>query len=139
MNTAKVYHDLFLYMCMIKIVNRNFKIKIIFTDSYWVLDEFERNSVTFLWWIYFISFKELIFICKQNVCCETQMPLITAKSKDIQGHKDKYLDTSRRILSQEMLMCHMKALISIIEKLWSILNLKIMDQMSRSKGLLPTD
>ena len=33
-----------------------------------------------------------------------------ANFKDGQGHKDKYLDTSRRILSQEMLMCNMKAL-----------------------------
>ena len=33
-----------------------------------------------------------------------------ANSKDGQGHKDKYLDTSRKILSQEMLMCNMKAL-----------------------------
>ena len=37
-----------------------------------------------------------------------------ANSKDGQGHKDKYLDTSRRILSQEMLMYTMKALIFII-------------------------
>ena len=36
-----------------------------------------------------------------------------ANSKDGQGHKDKYLDTSRKILSQEMLMCNMKALIFI--------------------------
>ena len=34
-------------------------------------------------------------------------------SEDGQGHKDKYLDTSRKILSQEMLMCNMKALIFI--------------------------
>ena len=27
------------------------------------------------------------------------------------GHKDKYLDTSWKILTQEMLMCNMKALI----------------------------
>ena len=32
-----------------------------------------------------------------------------ANSKDGQGHKDKYLDTSK-ILSQEILMCGMKAL-----------------------------
>ena len=38
------------------------------------------------------------------------MPPIMANSKDGQGHKDKYLDTSRKILSQEMLMCNMKAL-----------------------------
>ena len=46
------------------------------------------------------------------------MPPIMANSKDGQGHKDKYLDTSRKILSQEMLMCNMKALIFIILKLW---------------------
>ena len=46
--------------------------------------------------------------------CETQMPLIMANSKDGLGLKDKYLDTSRKILSQEMLMCNMKALIFII-------------------------
>ena len=49
---------------------------------------------------------------KQTRCvCETQMPPIMANSEDGQGHKDKYLDTSRKILSQEMLMCNMKALI----------------------------
>ena len=39
------------------------------------------------------------------------MPPMMATSKDTgsQGHKDKYLDTSRKILSQEMLMCYMKA------------------------------
>ena len=40
-----------------------------------------------------------------------------ANSTDGQGHKDKYLDTSRKILSQEMLnlmlMCNMKALVFI--------------------------
>ena len=35
-------------------------------------------------------------------------------SKDGQGHKDKYLDISRKILSQEMLMYNMKALKFII-------------------------
>ena len=48
---------------------------------------------------------------KQTRCvCETQMPPIMANSEDGRGHKDKYLDTSRKILSQEMLMCNMKAL-----------------------------
>ena len=36
-----------------------------------------------------------------------------ANSKDGQGDKDKYLDTSRKILSQEMLICNTKALILI--------------------------
>ena len=35
-------------------------------------------------------------------------------SKDGQVHKDKYIDTSTKILSQEMLMRNMKALIFII-------------------------
>ena len=54
--------------------------------------------------------------CIYNVTrcvCETQMPLIMANSKDGLGHKIKYLDTSSKILSQEMLMCNMKALIII--------------------------
>ena len=51
--------------------------------------------------------------------CETQIPPIMANSKDGQGHKDKYLDTSRNILSQEMRMCSMKALIFIIKKWWN--------------------
>ena len=43
------------------------------------------------------------------------MPPIMANSKDGQGHKEKYLDTSRKILSQEKHMCNMKALIFIIK------------------------
>ena len=39
------------------------------------------------------------------------MPPIMANTKDGVDHKGKYLDTSRKILSQEMLMCNMKALI----------------------------
>ena len=40
-----------------------------------------------------------------------------ANSKGGQGHKDKYLETSRKIMSQEMLndMCKMKALIFILK------------------------
>ena len=37
-----------------------------------------------------------------------------ANSKDGQGHKDKYPDTSRKILWQEMLMCNIKALALIV-------------------------
>ena len=57
------------------------------------------------------------------------MPPIMANPKESQGHKDKYLDTSRKILSQEMLICNMKGLIGQINKI---------GQMSRSKGLVPT-
>ena len=41
------------------------------------------------------------------------MPPIMANSKDGQDDKDIYLDTSRKILSQEMLMCNIKDLIFI--------------------------
>ena len=53
-----------------------------------------------------------------------------ANSNDGQGHKDKYLDTSRKILSQEMLMCNMKALIFIIK-------LEVMTNVNQKKGQTP--
>ena len=40
--------------------------------------------------------------------CETQKPPNNGRFKDDQGHKDKYLDTIRKILSQEMPVCNMK-------------------------------
>ena len=51
---------------------------------------------------------------KQDVFVKHKCPQILANSKDGQGHKDKYVDTSRKILSQDMLMGNMKALIFII-------------------------
>ena len=36
-----------------------------------------------------------------KMCLWNEMPPIMANSKDGQGHKDKYLDTSRIILSQD--------------------------------------
>ena len=45
--------------------------------------------------------------------CETQMPPIMVNSKDGQDHKDIYFDTSEKILSQEMTVCNVKALIFI--------------------------
>ena len=48
--------------------------------------------------------------------CNTNAPDM-ANSKYGQGHKDKYLDSSRKILSREMLMCNMKALMFLIYKL----------------------
>ena len=54
-----------------------------------------------------------------------------ANSKDGQGHKDKYLDTSRKNLLQRMRMCHVKSL-----RVMANVNLK---EKNRSKGLVPTD
>ena len=39
------------------------------------------------------------------------MPSIMAYSKDDKDQKDKYLETIRNMLSQEMHLCNMKALI----------------------------
>ena len=41
------------------------------------------------------------------------LPII-ANSKNGLNHKDKYFDINRKILSQEMIMCNMEALIFII-------------------------
>ena len=40
------------------------------------------------------------------------MPPIMANSNEGQDHKDKYFDTSRKILSHEMTMCNKEALVS---------------------------
>ena len=39
------------------------------------------------------------------MCLWNKMLTILTNSKDGQGHKYKYLDTNRKILSQEMLEC----------------------------------
>ena len=41
---------------------------------------------------------------------ETQMSPIMANSIDGQDHKEKYFDTSKKILSQVMAMCNMETL-----------------------------
>ena len=86
--------------------------------SYWCLLFIVRGGNTFRYnasWSLTVG-KMTDFCCssieKQTRCvCETQMPPIMANTKDGVDHKGKYLDTSRKILSQEMLMCNMKALI----------------------------
>ena len=45
-----------------------------------------------------------------DVFVKHKSPLIMADSKDGQGHKDKYLDTIRKILSKEMPMCNMSSI-----------------------------
>ena len=49
------------------------------------------------------------------------IPHIMANSKYAQGHKDRYLDTDTRILSQEIFMCNTKAII-FTTWLWIIFN-----------------
>ena len=44
------------------------------------------------------------------------MSQIMANSKDGQGHKDKYLHTSRKVLSQEMLMWNIKVITQLLAR-----------------------
>ena len=50
-----------------------------------------------------------------------------ANSNEGQDHKDKYFDTSRKILSQEMTMYNMEA----FKKLWPMSIFFLIGQMSR--------
>ena len=58
-----------------------------------------------------------------DVVVKHKMPPIIANSKDGHVQKYKYLETNGQILSQEMLMCNMKALRHElnINKLWPML------------------
>ena len=47
-----------------------------------------------------------------KMCLWNTMPAIMVISNEGHDHKDKYFDTSRKILSQEMTMCNIKALVS---------------------------
>ena len=50
------------------------------------------------------------------------MPLIMANSNEGQDHKDKIFYTSRKILSQEITMCNMEALLSYSEEVMTNVN-----------------
>ena len=59
---------------------------------------------------------------------------VFVKHKDGQDHKDKNLDTSRKILSQEMLMCNTKALALTVQKLLARLMFSKIGQTPRSRS-----
>ena len=50
------------------------------------------------------------------------MPPIMANSNEGHDHKDKYFDTSRKILSQEMTVCNMEALASYFQEVMTNVN-----------------
>mgnify|MGYP003692169705 CR=1 FL=1 len=50
------------------------------------------------------------------------MPPIMANSNEGQDHKDKYFDTSRKILAQEMTVCNMEALVSYPKEVMTNVN-----------------
>ena len=60
------------------------------------------------------------------------MPPIMANSKEGQDHKDKFFDTSRKILSQEMTMYNMKAFIILSLRSYDQCQFILIGQMSRS-------
>ena len=74
---------------------------------------------------------------KKIYVCETQMPPTMVKSKDGKVHTDRYLDATRKSLTHKILVCNMKALISIIYLLFCIdfwsLTSKIIITLSKNK------
>ena len=79
--------------------------------------------------------KPEIYSLKTRCVCETQMSPIMANSIDGQDHKNKYFDTSKKILSQEMAMCNMETLISNFLEIITNVNFFFRNgQMSKSKG-----
>ena len=61
------------------------------------------------------------------------MPPIMTNSNEGQDHKDKYFDTSRKILSQEMTMCNMEALVSYFSEVMTNVIFFLIGQKSRLK------
>ena len=57
-----------------------------------------------------------------------------ANSNESQDHKDKYFDTSRKILSQEMTMCNMEALVSYPKEVAKVKRLSTYKKIS-SQGI----
>ena len=57
-----------------------------------------------------------------------------ANSNEGLDHKDKYFDINRKILSQEMTVCNMEALVSYLQEVMTYVNFFLIGQMSRSKG-----
>ena len=55
-----------------------------------------------------------------------------------QDHKDKYFDTSRKILPQEMTMYNMEAFSILSLRVMTNVNFFLIGQMSRSKYKVPT-
>ena len=71
-------------------------------------------------WIEFYTVSAISHPCygghddRKKICLWNNMPQIMANSIYGQGHEDKDIDTCKKNLTQEMLMCYMKALIFLI-------------------------
>ena len=100
------------------------------------------NNNRYLYWdlnsicplSFFILNKNKAIISTVNkMCLWNTMPPILANSNEGQDHKDKYFDTSRRILSQEMIMYNMKAFSILSLRSYDQCQFFLIGQMSRSK------
>ena len=56
------------------------------------------------------------------MCLWNTMPPIMANSNEGKDHKEKYVDNSRKILSLEMTMCNMEALVSYPKEVMTNVN-----------------
>ena len=70
---------------------------------------------------------------KNKMCLWNTMPPIMDNSNEGQDHKDKYFDTSRKILSQEMIMYNMEAFSILSLRSYDQCQFFLIGQMSRSK------
>ena len=61
-------------------------------------------------------------LLRNEMCLWNTMPPIMANSNEGHDHKEKYDDTSRKILSQEMTMCNMEALLSYSKEVMTNVN-----------------
>ena len=74
------------------------------------------------------------YIRMNKMCLWNTVPPIMANTNEGQDHKDKYFDTSRKILSQEMTIYNMEALASYFLEVKTWMSIKKNGQMTRSKG-----
>ena len=76
------------------------------------IDDALSNAIRFFLFSFTLKYDDIV-----QYVCETQIPPLMANFNDGQDHKDKYFDTSRKILQQEMAICSIEALIFIFQKL----------------------
>ena len=67
------------------------------------------------------------------MCLWHKMPPIMANPKEGKDHKDKYFDTSRKILSQEMTLYNMEAFSILSLRSYDQCQFFLIGQMPRSK------
>ena len=77
--------------------------------------------------------KQFFWYKIDKMCLWNTMPLIMANYNEGQDHKEKYFDTSRKILSQEMTMYNMEAFSILSLRSYDQCQIFLIGQMSKSK------